>query len=129
MAVIRNDKKFFLMTDWVYPFASNQTRHEMMISCHEMTILILFPASRLCFGWLQSNGTDLPAHTIDSNTHITRMLSYNKAIVYIQIKHGAFDCKVHKQKRHVKGGLFRMVTKEAAPYPSRTRGGILSYAI
>ena len=23
---------------------------------------------------------------------------------------GVFDCKVHKQKRHVKGGLFRMVT-------------------
>ena len=86
--------------------------HEMTISCHEMTILILFPASRLCFGWLQTNGTDLPAHTIDSNTHITRMLSYNKAIVYIQIKHGVFDCKVHKQKRLVKVGSFRMVTKK-----------------
>ena len=23
---------------------------------------------------------------------------------------GVFDCKVHKQKRHVKAGLFRMVT-------------------
>ena len=23
---------------------------------------------------------------------------------------GVFDCKVHKQKSHVKGGLFRMVT-------------------
>ena len=52
----------------------------------------------------------LPAHTIDSDTHIARMLSHHKAIVFIQIKHGVFDCKVHKQKRHVKAGLFRMVT-------------------
>ena len=37
--------------------------------------------------------------------------------------------KKKSKKRHVKGGLLRMVTKEAAPYPSRTRGGILSYAI
>ena len=52
----------------------------------------------------------LPAHTIDSDTHVARMLSHHKAIVFIQIKHGIFGCKVHKQKRHVKVGLFRMVT-------------------
>ena len=74
---------------------------------------ILFPAD--CFGWLQTNGTDLPAHTIDSNTHITRILSHHKAIVFIQIKHGVFDCKVHKQKRHVKVGSFRMVTLATTP--------------
>ena len=39
-----------------------------------------------------------------------RMLSHHKAIVFIQTKHGVFGCKVHKQKRHVKVGLFRMVT-------------------
>ena len=39
------------------------------------------------------------------------MLSHHKAIVFIQIKHGVFDCKVHKQKRHVKVGSFRMVTE------------------
>ncbi|MEE0906596.1 MAG: hypothetical protein U0L43_00225, partial [Muribaculaceae bacterium] len=33
-----------------------------------------------------------------------------EAIVFIQIKHGVFDCKVLNQKRHVKVGLFRMVT-------------------
>ena len=60
---------------------------------------------------VKTDGTDLPAHSIDTNTHITRMLSHHKAIVFIQIKHGVFDCKVHKQKRHVKVGSFRMVTK------------------
>ena len=59
---------------------------------------------------VKTNGPDLPAHSIDSYTHITRMLSHHKAIVFIQIKHGVFDCKVHKQKRHVKVDLFRMVT-------------------
>ena len=59
---------------------------------------------------VKTDGADLPAHSIYSNTHITRMLSHHKAIVLIQIKHGVFDCKVHKQKRHVKVGLFRMVT-------------------
>ena len=29
---------------------------------------------------------------------------------WLQIKHAVFDCKVHKQKPHVKVGLFRMVT-------------------
>src|SRR5574344_595441 len=62
---------------------------------------------------VKTNGTDLSAHSIDSNTHITRMLSHHKAIVFIQIKHGVFDCKVHKQKRHVKAGLFRMVTNDS----------------
>ena len=88
---------------------------------------ILFPAD--CFGWLQTNGTDLPAHTIDSNTHITRMLSYNKAIVYIQIKHGAFDCKVHKQKRHVKVGLFRMVTVQYGDTYSDYLSGLICDAL
>ncbi|MDY3891779.1 MAG: hypothetical protein SOZ26_04490, partial [Bacteroidaceae bacterium] len=60
----------------------------------------------------------LPAHSIDSNTHITRILSHHKAIVFIQIKHGVFDCKVHKQKRHVKGGSFRMVTEFLSRQPS-----------
>ena len=41
---------------------------------------------------------------------VARMLSHHKAIVFIQTKHGAFGCKVHKQKRHVKVGLFRMVS-------------------
>ena len=59
---------------------------------------------------VKTDGTDLPAHTIDSDTHIARMLIHHKAIVFIQIKHGVFDCKVHKQKRYVKVGLFRMVT-------------------
>ena len=59
---------------------------------------------------VKTDGTDLPAHTIDSDTHIARMLSHHKAIVFIQIKHGVFDCKVHKQKRYVKVGLFRMGT-------------------
>ena len=48
-----------------------------------------------------------------SVSHRKFLLSHkpSKAIVFIQIKHGVFDCKVHKQKRHVKGGSFRMVTK------------------
>ena len=32
---------------------------------------------------------------------------------WLQIKHAVFDCKVHKQKPHVKVGLFRMVTQWA----------------
>ena len=59
---------------------------------------------------VKTDSTDLPAHTIDSDTHIARMLSHHKAIVFIQIKHGVFGCKVHKQKRYVKVCLFRMVT-------------------
>ena len=47
-------------------------------------------------GGVKTDGTDLPAHTIDSDTHIARMLSHHKAIVFIQIKHGVFGCKVHK---------------------------------
>ena len=34
---------------------------------------------------------------------------------WLQIKHAVFDCKVHKQKPHVKVGLFRMVTQWAWP--------------
>ncbi|MDD6124873.1 MAG: hypothetical protein PUB56_01255, partial [Paraprevotella sp.] len=45
-----------------------------------------------------------------------RILSHHKAIVFIQIKHGVFDCKVHKQKRHVKVGSFRMVTFWGIPH-------------
>ena len=47
-----------------------------------------------------------------SVSHRKFLLSHkpSKAIVFILIKHGVFDCKVHKQKRHVKGGSFRMVT-------------------
>ena len=46
-----------------------------------------------------------------SVSHRKFLLSHkpSKAIVFILIKHGVFDCKVHKQKRHVKGGSFRMV--------------------
>ena len=46
-----------------------------------------------------------------SVSHRKFLLSHkpSKAIVFILIKHGVFDCKVHKQKRHVKVGLFRMV--------------------
>ena len=47
-----------------------------------------------------------------SVSHRKFLLSHkpSKAIVFILIKHGVFDCKVHKQKRHVKVGSFRMVT-------------------
>ena len=36
-----------------------------------------------------------------------------KSDCFIQI--GVFDCKVHKQKPHVKVGLFRMVTNRTSP--------------
>ena len=46
-----------------------------------------------------------------SVSHRKFLLSHkpSKAIVFILIKHGVFDCKVHKQKRHEKGGSFWMV--------------------
>ena len=69
----------------------------------------------LCW-WGQDRRHGLAVHTINSNTHIARMLSHDKAIVLIQIKHGVFDCKVHKLKRHVKVGLFRMVTHNYTPF-------------
>ena len=39
---------------------------------------------------VKTDGTDLPAHTIDSDMYVARMLSHHKAIVFIQIKHGVF---------------------------------------
>ena len=43
---------------------------------------------------------------------------------------GVFDCKVHKQKRHVKVGLFRMVTEnESPPCLSAERGFVYHLSI
>ncbi|MDD5818306.1 MAG: hypothetical protein PUE05_07265, partial [bacterium] len=49
---------------------------------------------------------------IHPDTHVAWMLRHDDAIVFIQIKHSVFGCKVHNQKRHLKVGLFRMVTNK-----------------
>ncbi|MDD5816950.1 MAG: hypothetical protein PUE05_00290, partial [bacterium] len=49
---------------------------------------------------------------IHPDTHVAWMLRHDDAIVFIQIKHSVFGCKVHNQKRHLKVGLFRMVTPQ-----------------
>ena len=41
-----------------------------------------------------------------------RMLSHDYAVVFIQIEHSVFVCKVRKQKRYSKVGFFRMDTIE-----------------
>lgn len=61
---------------------------------------------------VQPHSAHLTAHPIHPDTHVAWMLRHDNAIVFIQIKHGVFGCKVHNQKRHLKVGLFRMVTPQ-----------------
>ena len=61
-------------------------------------------------GRIKAHAAYLTAHPVYSYTHIARMLSHDYAVVFIQIEHSVFVCKVRKQKRYSKVGFFRMDT-------------------
>lgn len=60
-------------------------------------------------GRVKSDSAHLATHPVYSDAHVRRILRHNYAVVFIQIKHGVFDCKVRYQKHHVKVGFIRMV--------------------
>jgi hypothetical protein len=77
-------------------------------------------------GRIQTDLSHLSAQAIYTHTHIHRLMRHYYAIILIQIEHDVFDCKVRKQIRHEKVGVFRMVTMKfiTAPLPTYSPPGL-----
>lgn len=61
-------------------------------------------------GRVKTCHSHLPTKTVDTHTHIARMLSHYDPVVFIKIEHSVFDCKVRNRNRPVKVGSFRTDT-------------------